>query len=270
MSHFIKSLRAYLSIILFFCIFLTPLVSGGLQKIKIEWKSVKGNHGYKIQILDASTKDTREEMNSEESISLEVPPGDYSIRVSALNKFKKPSNWSDWKKITIQDSEGVQKISMNPDVPAEETKIVKPEAHPWKKWIPGLYTYSTNPSKLYVYAGLFSGLAYYVYWNKKQGDLLAEKNSNQELFLSTAAIISPNQLGPFSYWQRNLDREEYDTFQSRQRMGGYAILGLYAISLVDSFYFSNEKSYKMSIHWFDRNQKNQLDRNVLFSIEIPF
>jgi hypothetical protein len=262
--------QIYFFIACFVSFTVSPIVSGGLQKIRIDWKSVKGNLGYKIQILDATSQSIREEIISEESISLEIPPGNYSIRVSALNKFKKPSNWSDWKKITIQDSLGVQKISMNPDAQSEEPTVVVPETQTWKKWVPGLYTNSTNSPKMYLYAGVFSSMFYYVYWNKKQGDFLAEKLSNQESFLTVSAWISPNQLAPYSYWQRNQDREEYDGFQSRQRMGGYAILGLYTLSLVDSFYLSSEKPYKLSFHWFDRNQKNQLDRNVFMSIEFSF
>lgn len=239
-----------------------------LSQIKIEWTPIKGSNGYKLEIQDEKGNLRAEDFPSA-SAELALASGNYSIRVSGLNKFKKPSNWSDWKKITVKESKEVQKISMSKDTSEEE--VSKIETPIWKKFIPGLTSYESGTKwKIYVYAGIFSGLSYYSYANKRQGDALAEKISNQNSYLFFTSYASSSALGPLAYMQRNSDRNLYDSHQTNQRNAGFAILGLYMISLVDSFYFSNIAK-KLSLQYIPELGLNaNVGQRIQWSVEFQF
>jgi hypothetical protein len=66
-----------------------------------EWKGVDGASGYLFQVREPGGKILAERETSDTSIALPLAPGAYEIRISALNKFKKPASSSEWKPVSV-------------------------------------------------------------------------------------------------------------------------------------------------------------------------
>ncbi|MCB1179271.1 MAG: fibronectin type III domain-containing protein [Leptospiraceae bacterium] len=255
-------------IILFCIVFVNGLYSESAKSIKLEWSPIKGNKGYKLEVKKEDGSISSENIKTN-FIELNLLPGKYDVRVSALNKFRKPSNWSDWKIITVKDIEEKQNISMNKEEPKEEEiKIISIPL--WKKFIPGFVTFEYGKKwKIITYSILFVGGSYYTYKNKKEGDYLSGKLENDEGFLWAGSYYSPTQLGPLLYFNRNSDRDLYDSYQMNQRFGGYFLAGLYLFSLIDSFYFSNQEK-KISFDFSFYHDKKKTGNQILFQLNYSF
>ncbi len=70
------------------------------QALILSWRPVRGAFGYVMEVRDyaGAVKTLRV---SRSQVELKLRPGDYSIRLAGLNKFRKPGAWSDWRTFQI-------------------------------------------------------------------------------------------------------------------------------------------------------------------------
>ena len=71
------------------------------KKFVIRWESIEGIIRYTVQIRDSSGTMVIDTNVDESFIELGLPPGNYSLRIAAINKFEKLSFWTEWREIRI-------------------------------------------------------------------------------------------------------------------------------------------------------------------------
>jgi hypothetical protein len=259
-------------LILFFCIFFQPLlipiysqnisdnknqvdppkeiqenkeetseVNTGKKRIEefeyfIQWEEVEGNNGYNIQVMDSNEKlvvDTIVKTNSYEFV---IPLGKYKIRIAALNKFGKPSEWTKWDSFTV------------------DKETAKPKRNLWKKtkmYIPCLGFYDTG--RIVAGSGClgwYAGLGLLFNSEKKAGDLLAQKNSNDPMTLSFLSYNQPLLLSLKMFEDKQNDRKKYEQHQKNQRsIGILAVLSYaaYVFYIQGNYGTVNKSAYQIDI-----------------------
>lgn len=72
------------------------------SQLNLSWKNVPGARGYIVQIRDVGGKKVLDRKTQASEIEFRLPPGDYTVRMAAVNKFNKPSAWSEWQDIRIR------------------------------------------------------------------------------------------------------------------------------------------------------------------------
>ncbi len=83
-------------------------LDGKGKNIKIDWAGVDGAVRYDVTILDTKGNRALEKSVDTSSIEFRLPPGDYRMKVSAINRFEKIGSESDWRdfKIELKSEEG--------------------------------------------------------------------------------------------------------------------------------------------------------------------
>ncbi len=78
------------------------------KNIRIDWGSVDGAIRYDVTILDAKGNKALEKSVDTSSIEFRLPPGDYRMKVSAINLFEKVGSESEWRdfRIELKGAEG--------------------------------------------------------------------------------------------------------------------------------------------------------------------
>jgi hypothetical protein len=80
-------------------------------KVRIKWQEVENAVSYRILIRNSEGVVITDSNTESNSIDLDIPRGEYSMRIGAVNKFHKVGSWSDWASITVKESEQVPKIA---------------------------------------------------------------------------------------------------------------------------------------------------------------
>ncbi len=95
-----------LKISVLFCLFISYSAYSEERKYTyyIEWNEVKGNNGYKVEVRKISNPEilVAEEKTVTSSLEFLIPAGEYEFRISALNRFGKPSSWSQWSSFQVE------------------------------------------------------------------------------------------------------------------------------------------------------------------------
>jgi len=70
----------------------------------IAWKAVDGASGYAVEIRNSGQETVFSKNTAKPSITFTLPPGDYEVRITVLNKFRKPASVSTWTPLSIRRS----------------------------------------------------------------------------------------------------------------------------------------------------------------------
>ena len=85
--------------------------------IRIKWNEVRNAVRYRALIRDSSGKLIIDRNTDSNSIELDINPGEYGMRIGAVNKFSKIGSWSDWAAFSVKA----------PEKPVEEPEPEEPE-----------------------------------------------------------------------------------------------------------------------------------------------
>ncbi|TAL35340.1 MAG: hypothetical protein EPN93_10640 [Spirochaetes bacterium] len=69
--------------------------------LKLEWNGVPGAKKYSVQIQDQSGKTLFDGTVNESAVERAFDPGQYRMRIGAINKFNKIAGWSDWQDVSV-------------------------------------------------------------------------------------------------------------------------------------------------------------------------
>lgn len=72
-----------------------------------------------------------EEKTVTSSLEFLIPAGEYEFRISALNRFGKPSSWSQWSSFQVEQDKPKSVVEA-------EKKLTAAGVSTWKIWVPGL------------------------------------------------------------------------------------------------------------------------------------
>ena len=201
----------------------------------IEWQNVTGAKGYLIQVKDKSTGTEKEEKLNQNNVELKLPAGTYEFRIASINKFGKPSAWTNWEEFLVEkdkprpNPKGTKQaeVKVPEDKPISSTQIKK-----WKWFVPGLTQYQSNQK---LYSGLwilwFSGLAFYANSERVAGNNLAGNNLNDPIFLSALSLGTPVTLDLYLWTERKKAESEYNQHQSNQQAVGVVAILSYALQV---------------------------------------
>ncbi|PJZ54220.1 fibronectin type III domain-containing protein [Leptospira adleri] len=217
------------NLLVLFCICISTSVYSEDKKYLyyIEWNEVKGNNGYKIEIRKKTIEDilAMEEKVTVNSLEFKIPAGEYEFRISALNRFGKPSSWSQWSAFLVEQDRPKSVVE------AEKKRALTGNS-PWKVWIPGLLPLER---KEYGRASLvflwFGALAVAGNAERNAGNALSHAGTNDPAFLTLVALTSPLPIGYFFLHQREEDKKEYDRHQNNQVSIGVIALLSYGLNV---------------------------------------
>jgi hypothetical protein len=74
----------------------------GAADRKLQWKAVEGAKAYLVEIRTEAGKAIVSRTVEQTSYDISLAPGEYEVRITALNKFSKPSGASSWSKVSIR------------------------------------------------------------------------------------------------------------------------------------------------------------------------
>lgn len=75
------------------------------RQVRIEWEAVKGAHGYIVEMKDREGRELLRKTVTTSYAAMEVAPGSYKIRITALNVFLKPGSNSGWTDLIVKKKE---------------------------------------------------------------------------------------------------------------------------------------------------------------------
>ncbi len=202
----------------------------------IEWQNVSGAKGYLIQVKDKSTVEKEEKLN-QNNVELKLPAGTYEFRIASVNKFGKPSAWTNWEEFLVEKDK--PKPNPNPK-DAKQAEVKVPEDKPatlaqikkWKWFVPGLTQFQSN-QKLYSGLWIFWFTALAVYGNSERvaGNNLASNNLNDPIFLSALSLGTPVSLDLYLWTKRKEAESAYNHRQSNQQAVGAVAILSYALQV---------------------------------------
>lgn len=79
--------------------------AGEPGQVRIEWEAVTGAQGYVVEIRNPDGKTIFKKNAAVNFIKTTLAPGDYRIKVSALNVFMKPASSSGWTGLVVKEKE---------------------------------------------------------------------------------------------------------------------------------------------------------------------
>lgn len=193
----------------------------------IQWPEIAGNSGYAVQIRDSKNTLILEKTVEINKLEFSIPLGVYYIRVSALNKFGKPSNWSSWDPFTV------------------DKESARLKYNPWKtfrKYTPCLGLFDKkHPVAAGGCMAWFAALSYAGTTEMQNGNRLARDTYNDPAFLTFMSFYQPVSLSYILLEDRAKEKIEYEKHQKNQTMiGGMALLS-YGIYL---FYMNSDSIFK--------------------------
>ena len=216
----------------------------------IQWEEVKGNNGYAVQVKDLEENIIVDTTVLTNSFEFGIPLGEYKIRIAALNKFGKPSEWTKWDPFTV------------------DKETAKPKRNIWKKTkkiLPCLGLYDVG--KPYYGTGcvsLLAGLGGLFYYEKRAGDRLAEKTLNDPDTLTILSYYQPLLLSYKMYEDKKRDRKKYDRHQRNQAAIGATaalIYAAYIFYIYDGFGLLTYENYEPDI----RDKTEDLSAPLIYS-----
>ncbi|MBK8396489.1 MAG: fibronectin type III domain-containing protein [Leptospiraceae bacterium] len=222
----------YLSIIIFI---LSSSIHAETKKAftyYIEWLNVPGAKGYLIQFKDKSTGVEKEEKLTQNNIELKLPTGYYEYRIASVNKFGKPSIWTQWEEFYVEKDKPKPGKKNAKQLEVKEAEVSKTEIKKWKWFVPGLTQYQSN-QKLYASLWIlwFTGLAVYGNSERLAGNNLANDPLNDPKNLSVIALGSPVLLDLYLWDKRSQAKSQYDEHQSNQAAVGVVAILSYALQV---------------------------------------
>lgn len=198
----------------------------------IEWLNVSGAKGYLIQLKDKSTGTEKEEKLTQNNIELKLPAGYYEYRIASVNKFGKPSVWTEWEEFHVEKDKPKPGKKGTKKEEVKETQLTKTEIKKWKWFVPGLTQYQSNQR---LYASLwiiwFTGLAVYGNNERLAGNSLANDPLNNPKNLSVLALGTPILLDLYLWDKRSQAKSQYDEHQSNQAAVGVVAILSYALQV---------------------------------------
>ena len=198
----------------------------------IEWLNVPGAKGYLIQLKDKSTGTEKEEKLTQNNIELKLPAGYYEYRIASVNKFGKPSVWTEWEEFNVEKDNPKPGKKGTKKEEVKETEVTKTEIKKWKWFVPGLTQYQSNQR---LYASLwiiwFTGLAVYGNNERLAGNSLANDPLNNPKNLSVLALGTPILLDLYLWDKRSQAKSQYDEHQSNQAAVGVVAILSYALQV---------------------------------------
>ncbi|PJZ59028.1 fibronectin type III domain-containing protein [Leptospira barantonii] len=214
-------------ILLLLCLFISYSAYSEDKKYTfyIEWNEVKGNNGYKVEVRKTSTPETlfAEEKVVTNSLEFLIPAGEYEFRISALNRFGKPSSWSQWSSFLVEHDRPKS-------VYEAEKKQAVTGVSTWKVWVPGLLPIERKEYKKASLIFLwFGALAVAGNAERMAGNSLSQSSSNDPAFLTLAALTTPLPVSFYLIHQRDEDKKEYKNHQNNQV--GIGVLALLSYGL---------------------------------------
>jgi hypothetical protein len=75
------------------------------RQVRIEWEAVKGSHGYIVEMKSQDGHELFKKTVKTSYLVMEVAPGSYKIRITALNVFLKPGSNSGWSELIVKKKE---------------------------------------------------------------------------------------------------------------------------------------------------------------------
>ena len=222
----------YLSIIMFILSFSIHAETKKAFTYYIEWLNVPGAKGYLIQFKDKSTGVEKEEKLTQNNIELKLPTGYYEYRIASVNKFGKPSIWTQWEEFYVEKDKPKPGKKNAKQLEVKEAEVSKTEIKKWKWFVPGLTQYQSN-QKLYASLWIlwFTGLAVYGNSERLAGNNLANDPLNDPKNLSVLALGTPVLLDLYLWDKRSQAKSQYDEHQSNQAAVGVVAILSYALQV---------------------------------------
>lgn len=225
----------------------------------IEWRPVGGASGYLVQIRNDEATLVRETELAQPRFETRLPPGEYSLRVAALNVFGRPSSFTDWYKFRVLSIEEERRLaegeSASQDADEDDAgasdagqrgiSVRSKEPPPplvdwsWPAFVPGYAQWRRDQVwRSAAWWTLFAGVAGYGWSEMQAGNDLADQAGAQlPLFPLLAQSGQSGGLLLLLTERSNL-RAQYDRAQNNQRLAGVAFLALYALQVYDAVYLS--------------------------------
>ncbi len=246
----------------FFLLFaLLPVALVAREDRELRWKPVPGAYGYAVQyrlLPEGSVEEMRVE---DPRANLRLPSGRYAMRVAALNKFRKPSVWTDWTEVRLdavsavvdlaraQEQKPDAPVANEPGPPPEEPAAPGPPVEsepeqtvaagiaPAMRLIPGVPQVARGQSlRGAAYWLVFAGLGGAGYSEWSQAERIALALRNDPVILSLLILPTSLEIGLLLREQRLTAEREYRAHQTNQAALGAAAFVLYLVHLVDAFY----------------------------------
>lgn len=255
-----------LKISVLFCLFISYSAYSEERKYTyyIEWNEVKGNNGYKVEVRKISNPEilVAEEKTVTSSLEFLIPAGEYEFRISALNRFGKPSSWSQWSSFQVEQDRPKSVVEA-------EKKLTAAGVSTWKIWVPGLLPIER---KEYIKASLiflwFGALAV-------AGNSFAQSATNDPAFLTLVSFYAPLPVSIYFLQQRDGDKKEYERHQNNQVSIGLLAILSYGLNvwLEKRSFHSTTVLIESKPESMSRGNDSYQQSNVLFSLgrfEISF
>ncbi len=225
-------------------LFSFPSLFGHLQaesfktvELQISWSAVAQASGYAVAIQSMDGTFTDQKKVKENRITLQLPPGEFQLRLASLNKFGKPSAWSTWKSLTVTGESRVQTVENL----EKEEKAPEPIDFSWTSWtIPGLpdsINDDGDPINSILWISPFVIGGAYIFSEKQGGDNLARDPLNDPVTLTLAFYNQPLPLLFYLQEQREQQSVSYDKHTMHQQLMGGVLIAIWA----SHFYYSYNK-----------------------------
>ncbi|HNW28878.1 MAG TPA: hypothetical protein PKN50_10410 [Spirochaetota bacterium] len=75
------------------------------RQVRIEWEAVRGAHGYIVEVKNQEGRELLRKTVTTSYAVMDVAPGAYKIRITALNVFLKPGSNSGWADLIVKRKE---------------------------------------------------------------------------------------------------------------------------------------------------------------------
>lgn len=226
--------------------FFAAMLVSAERTIRIQWSPVVGARGYAVQWERSDEPAQKTEAVARKGdavvqatfVDLRLNPGVYKMRVSALNRFGKPAEWSDWIEFRIEDTTRAQTVDLNrageENKKKAEMEQKKPPPSPvppksWHVYVPGLTQIESGRPYGWAYPVAMVGLSLYAASEKRKGDLLAKDRWNNPDFFLPVSLKWSLESKLLLWTRRSEQRERYDRAQQNQRIAGYGLLLLFGL-----------------------------------------
>jgi len=88
--------------VLLCCAGILKAAGPGDRQVRLDWEAVRGAQGYVVEIKDAEGKLIYTKNATNNFVMVPLVPGNYRIRISALNVFMKPASSSGWTDLIVR------------------------------------------------------------------------------------------------------------------------------------------------------------------------
>jgi hypothetical protein len=209
-------------------------------ELKLSWAPVETASGYVVQVesIDGKFKDQKKLKTN--SLSLNLAPGEYKLRLASLNKFGKPAAWTTWKPVTLTGEEKVQSVQ---NLEKGEAAGVGPVLFRPSWLAPGLPQLLESKWKdPYGYAwmgGILIGAGAAIA-ETSRGNTIATNDLNDPVYLTMVFYRQPLPLLFYLKDRRENERASYNKSKLNQQILGSLITIAWITHYVKSYQSANE------------------------------